>query len=413
MTRKTALLFLLVFCMGISIYGQKYDIAVIGGHVIDPKNNIDELMDVAISNGKIAMVSKSIDRKQAKRIVNAKGLYVTPGLIDMHAHGFFGVEEDNYLRNSFYAIDPDGFTFRNGITTFVDAGSPGWKSFPIFKRQTIDKSQTRVLVFLNIVGEGMRGGEWEQDSGDMSATLSANIAKKHPDFIVGFKVAHYRGKGSDYLVPIDRAIEAGKQAGNIPIMLDGKLEDEILKRFRPGDIFTHIYGRPLVDTVTNKVKPFVQEARKRGIIFDVGYGGASFKYSNAIPATKDGFYPDVISTDLHGGSMNAAMKDILSVMSKFLALGMDKKDIIQATTWKPAQVIKREQLGNLSVGSEGDIALLNIRQGKFGFYDQQGERMMGDKKFECEVTIKGGRVYYDVNGLTDPLPRVISGVPAM
>lgn len=413
MIKKISFLLILFLCAGVKIYAQKYDIAVVGGHVIDPKNNIDELMDVAISNGKIALVSKNIDQKQAKRIVNANGLYVTPGLIDMHAHGFFGVEEDNYLRNSFYAIDPDGFTFRNGITTFVDAGSSGWKSFPIFKQQTIDNSQTRVLAFLNIVGEGMRGGEWEQDTGDMDATSSANIAKKYPDLIVGFKVAHYRGKGPDYLIPIDRAIEAGKQAGNIPIMLDGKLEEEVLKRFRPGDIFTHIYGRPIMDTVTNKVKPFAREARKRGIIFDVGYGGASFKYSNAIPATKDGFYPDVISTDLHGGSMNAAMKDILSIMSKFLALDMDMTEIIKATTWKPAQVIKREQLGNLSVGSEGDMALLNIREGKFGFYDQQGERMTGNKKFECEVTIKGGRVFYDMNGLTDPLPKVISGVPSM
>nr|WP_293299833.1 amidohydrolase/deacetylase family metallohydrolase [Allomuricauda sp.] len=406
---------LLLFCMYAShgITAQEFDIAVLGGHVIDPKNDIDEPMDVAIKDGKIALVSKKINEKRAKRTVDAKGLYVVPGLVDMHAHGFFGVEDGHYLRNSFYAVSPDGFTFRNGVTTMVDAGSSGWKSFKTFKEQTIDRSHTRVLAFLNIVGEGMKGGAWEQDTYDMDAKLSALMAKTYPDLIVGFKVAHFRGDGEDYFVPIDRAIEAGNMAGNIPVMLDGKLEDEVLRRFRPGDIFTHTYGRPIIDTVTNKVKPFVREARQRGLIFDVGYGGASFMYSNAIPGTKDGFFPDVISTDLHGGSMNAAMKDIMSIMSKFMALGMGLEDIITAVTWKPAKTIKRPQLGNLSVGSEGDVAIFNIRDGKFGFYDQQGEKMSGTKKFECEVTIKGGRVFYDLNGLTSPLPRVISGVPRM
>jgi dihydroorotase len=411
MKKTYIIIFLLALC-GLSTTAQQYTVVVKGGHVIDPKNNINELMDVAISNGKIAAVAKNIDASLARRVVNARGLYVIPGIIDMHAHGFDGVEHDNYLRNSFYAISPDDFSFRTGVTTFVDAGSSGWKTFPIFKQQTIDRSQTRVLAFLNIVGEGMRGGTYEQDTGDMDAKLSANVAKRYPELIVGFKVAHYAGTSPDYMVPIDRAIEAGRQAGNIPLMLDGRLDEAVLRRFRPGDIFTHTYGRPILDSATKKVKPFVWEARKRGIIFDVGYGGASFNYANAIPATKEGFFPDVISTDLHGGSMNASMKDILSVMSKFLAMGMDVPAVIRSVTWKPAQVIRRELLGNLSVGSEGDITVLGLREGNFGFYDRAGERMTGTRKFECEVTIKGGRVQYDLNGLTNPLPIITSGVPA-
>lgn len=412
---KQKIIALVLFCLyvGYGLNAQEFDIAIIGGHVIDPKNDINEPLDVAIKDGKVALISKKINKKRANRIVDAKGLYVVPGLVDMHAHGFFGVEDGHYLRNSFYAVPPDGFTFRNGVTTLVDAGSAGWKSFQTFKEQTIDRSHTRILSFLNIVGEGMKGGVWEQDTSDMDAKLSAQVARRYSDLIVGFKVAHFRGEGEDYYVPIDRAIEAGNMAGTIPVMLDGKLEDAILKRFRPGDIFTHVYGRPIIDTVTNKVKPFVLEARKRGLIYDVGYGGASFKYANAIPGTKDGFYPDVISTDLHGGSMNAAMKDILSIMSKFMAMGMGLEDIITAVTWHPAKTIKREELGNLSVGSEGDVTVLSLRDGKFGFYDQQGTKMSGTKKFECQVTIKGGRVFYDLNGLTAPLPRVISGLPSM
>jgi dihydroorotase len=193
----------------------------------------------------------------------------------------------------------------------------------------------------------------------------------------------------------------------------------VMVRFRPGDIYTHTFGgggaerEAIIDPATGKLRPYIFKARERGIIWDVGYGGASFSYAHAIPAAKEGFFPDVISTDHHGGSMNASMKDLLSVMAKFLALGMDVPSVIKAVTWKPAQVIHREQLGNLSVGSEGDVTVLKLEKGKFGFYDQMGQRMSGTQKFHTEVTIKGGRVYYDLNGLTNPLPKITSGVPAL
>ena len=399
-----------------------YSIIIKGGHVIDPKNNIDEVMDVAINkDGKIASVAKNIDPKSATRVVNAKGLIVTPGIIDMHTHNFAGVEPDRYLRNSYYANMPDGFTFRVGVTTVVDAGSAGWKTFEKFKDQTIDRSRTRVLSFLNIVGEGMPGGAFEQNNDDMDARKAAEMALKYPKLIVGFKVAHYNKP--DW-VPIDRAIEAGKTAGNLPVIVDFgggglSLEELTMKKFRPGDIYTHTYGgggegrEAITDPATKQLRPFVFEAQKRGVIWDVGHGAASFSFEHAIPASKAGFWPDVISTDHHGGSMNSAMKDILNVMNKMMALGMSVPATIKAVTWKPAQVIHHEELGNLSVGSEGDVTVLRLRKGKFGVFDQMGTKVPAKQRFECEVTIKGGRVFYDLNGLTTPIPRVAGGLPAL
>lgn len=395
----------------VAVQAQDYNIVIKGGHVIDPKNNIDGVMDVAIKDGKIAKVAKNIDAKGAVQVVDAKGFYVTPGLIDMHAHVFFGTLPDHYLSNGLHAVAPDGFTFRTGVTTVVDAGGAGWKTFPTFKENIIDNSQTRVLAMLDIVGEGMRGGVYEQDVRDMDSKMTAMVAKQYPDIIVGVKLAHY--SGHDW-TPADRAVEAGRQA-NIPIMVDFgeaepplSIEELFMKHLRPGDIFTHTFGQLdgrefIVDTTTGKVKPFVLEARKRGILFDLGYGGISFSFSQAIPAVKSGFYPNTISTDLHTGSMNAAMKDQLTTMTKFLAMGMDLKSVIAASTWHPAQTIKREELGNLSPGMVADVAILNLRPGKFGLFDYKGYKIETDKKLECEMTIRAGRIVYDLNGIATPI----------
>ena len=402
-----------LFLFGNITYGQTYSIVIKGGHVIDPKNNINGPMDVAINDGKIALVAKNIDAKQATQVVDAKGLYVTPGLIDIHGHVFFGTEPDHYLSNGLTAVPPDGFTFRVGVTTIADAGGAGWKNFPEFKQNIIDNSKTRVLSFLNIVGEGMRGGAYEQDTRDMDPKMTASMAKSYKNYIVGIKVAHYEGPE---WTPVDKAVEAGKIA-DIPVMIDfGRsnpplsIEDLFMKHLRPGDIYTHTYTllednvrETIVDESTKKVKPFVWEAQKRGIIFDVGYGGASFNYSQAIPALKSGFFPNTISTDLHIGSMNGSMKDQLSVMSKFLGIGMELQPVIQASTWNAAKVIKREDLGHLSVGAVADVAVLNLREGKFGFYDKTGYKVEGNKKFECEMTIREGKIVYDLNGIANPI----------
>jgi dihydroorotase len=185
------------------------------------------------------------------------------------------------------------------------------------------------------------------------------------------------------------------------------LEDLLLKHLRPGDILTHTYahvdGRiPIVDEA-GKVRPYVWEARKRGVIFDAGHGGGSFLFRQAVPALKQGFAPDVISTDLHTGSMNTGMKDILNTMSKFLNMGMTLQDVIKANTSRAADVIKRPELGRLSVGGQADIAVLNLRRGTFGFIDVSGGKLVGDRKLECELTVKGGQVVWDLNGISRPL----------
>jgi len=411
--KKTKILLLLISLMitGL-IKAQKYDIVISGGHVIDPKNNIDEVMDIAVKDGKIVMIARNIESKDAVQAVNASGLYVTPGLIDIHVHVFNGTNLDQQYMNGPNAIPPDGFTFRVGVTTVVDAGCAGWRTFPEFKRQTIDISKTRVLAFLNIAGEGMRGDPFEQNLKDMDPKLTAEFALKNSTEIVGIKLAHYNGR--DW-TPVKLAEEAGKLS-NMPLMVDLggatpplSLDTLFMQVFRPGDIFTHCYAQlganreSLVDIKTGKVWPFAYEAHKRGIIFDVGYGGISFAFSQAIPALRAGLYPDAISTDLHIGSMNGAMKDMITTMSKFLALGMDLKSVINASTWKPAQIINRKELGNLSVGSEADIAILNIRKGKFGLFDYTGYKIEADKKLECEMTVRAGKIVYDLNGIANPV----------
>jgi dihydroorotase len=385
----------------------EFDLLIRNGHLIDARNGIDAVTDVAISGSKIARVAAKIDPALSRRVVDASGFFVVPGLIDIHSHVFFGTEKDAYLSNADAAVPPDSHSFRSGQTTLVDAGGAGWRNFPQFKEQVIDRARTRVLSLINIVGSGMKGGPVEQNLADMDGRLTAMRIKQNPGVIVGVKVAHYSGPEWD---PVTRAVEAGR-AMNVPVMVDFgghtpplSLEDLLLKHLRPGDILTHTYahvaGRiPIVDE-QGVVRPYVVEARKRGVIFDAGHGGGSFLFRQAVPAMKQGFYPDVISTDLHTGSMNSGMKDILNTMSKFLNMGMPLQAVIKANTSRAADVIKRSDLGHLTVGAEADVAVLNLRRGTFGFVDVAGGRLVGDQKLECELTVKGGQVVWDLNGIS-------------
>jgi len=392
---------------------KPYSIVIKGGHVIDPKNNINTPMDVAIKDGKVAMVAKSIDAAKGVQVVNAKGMYVTPGLVDLHVHFFWGHDGSAYM-NAPSSLPADGFTFPAGVTTVVDAGSPGWKTFELYKKQTIEGSQTRVLAMLNIVGQGMAGGKYENDINEMDPQKAAEMAKKYPQDIVGFKLAHFNGRT---WTPTDRLMEAGKLA-NLPVMVDFggaspylPLDSLFNVKFRPGDIYTHAFGgngstspngrESIVDVTTNKVKPYVIAAQKRGVIFDVGFGGSSFLFNQGTPAVKSGFYPNSISTDLHTGSMNNAMKNMPNIMSLFMAMGMDLQSVIKASTWNPAQEIKRPELGNLSVGSEADVAIFTLRNGNFGFYARDG-KISGKQRLETEMTIRAGKIVYNLNGIAEP-----------
>jgi dihydroorotase len=401
MQKTFLLIVLLISAMGNVSQAQSYSLVIKNGHVIDPKNNIDAVMDVAVQDGKIARVAEHINADQAAQVVDAQGMYVTPGLVDIHTHVFTSMRGDP---------SPDGYTLQNGITTCADAGTSGWRSFPAFKKEVIDKSQTRVLAFLNIIGGGMRGSYFEQDPGDMDPTMTALVAKRYRNIVVGVKTAHYEGGWT----AVDSAVAAGKLAG-IPVMVDFgganpplSIRSLFFDHLRPGDIFTHCFAQLgsrefILDTATGKIKPFVWEAQKRGTIFDVGYGGISFAFSQAIPAMKDGFRPNSISTDYHKGDMNAAMKNILNVMDKFLIMGMDLPDVIRRTTWNPAQEINHKELGHLTVGVGADVAIFKLIPGNFGFFDYTGYRIEGKEKLECEMTVRAGKIVYDLNGIAKPV----------
>lgn len=409
LTQRYGMLLLLVLGLIVNMGAQEIDLILKRGHVIDPKNGINGIMDVAIDDGKVHSVGADLG-DDAFSIVDVSGMYVVPGLIDLHGHHFYGTVEDNYLSNSYSALPPDGFSFRAGVTTVVDVGGAGWRNFSTFKKQAIDHSRTRVLSFLNIVGSGMAGGAKEQNLGDMDAKLTALEAKANPDHVVGIKVAHYSGPEWS---PVEKAVEAGTMAG-IPVMVDFGGNDPPLSiqtlffdKLRPGDIFTHCYAHvtprePIVDYSTGRVKPFVFEAQERGIIMDVGHGGGSFLWDQAVPAVSQGLKPNTISTDLHTGSMNAGMKNMLNVMSKFLYLGLNMQEIIAASTWKPAQVIHRTELGHLSPGAEADVAVLRKIEGDFGFVDTKGWKVKGTEKLICELTLRAGSVVYDLNGISRP-----------
>ena len=411
---------LVLMCFALNLHAQEIDVLLKGGHVIDPKNNINSKMDVAIKDGKIFRVAADIPSSTSSRTVDVSGLYVSPGFIDMHVHVFAGTQEPGFtgfgITNGFGSVAPDDFSFRSGVTTMVDAGSSGWRNFHTFKKQTIDNSQTRVLAFISIAGNGMLGTVHAQDTSDMNPVATAFVMKEYPDIIVGIKAHHYQGHN---FVPVDRAIAAGNLTDK-PIIVDFgsstpklSIEELFMKHFRPGDIFTHTYsggaaseiapgGRESVVDVNNKVKPFIFEAQKSGRIFDVGHGGGAFVWATAINSIKQGFLPNTISTDLYRSSRNAGMKDMANVMSKFLAMGMSIQDVILRSTWNPAQAIKHPELGNLSVGADADVTVFNLKDGKFGFMDARGSVLNGSKKLEAELTLRAGKIAWDLNGISGP-----------
>ncbi len=414
--RNLPILLAAVACVAGAQTTPDYDLLLKGGHVIDGKNRVSAVRDVAVKDGKIAAVAANIPATRALKTVNVAGLYVTPGLIDIHVHVFPGPVKNSYA-NGDLSVYPDGFTLRSGVTTVGDAGTSGWRNFEDFKDRIIDRAKTRVLSLLNIVGAGMGAGEQNQD--DMEVKPLVDMALKHKGVIIGIKSAHFAGQG---WLPYERAEEAGKLA-NIPVMVDfgdnvrqGRTLDELfMKYFRPGDIFTHCYGgrRGEQDAATKGPSKAMVDGRKKGVIFDVGHGGGSFLWSCAIPLMKAGFIPDSISTDLHIGSMNGGMKDMLNVMDKFLAMGMSLDEVILRSTWHPAREIQREDLGNFSVGSPADIAVLRVDHGKFGFLDQINARFDGTQKLACEMTFRDGRVVFDLNGMMrdqwDKLPADYAG----
>ncbi|WP_263358504.1 amidohydrolase/deacetylase family metallohydrolase [Acidicapsa ligni] len=400
-----------VFVAGVA-QAQQYDLILKGGHVFDPKNHVDTVEDVAVKDGRVANVAPHLSEKDAIKTVNVAGYYVTPGLIDIHVHAYAGTgERGSYAGDN--SVYPDGFTLRSGVTTVVDAGSSGWRSFPDFKDRVIDRSKTRVLAELNIVGAGMRGPKYEDNLDDMDGEATAKVALQYPGVVVGIKSAHFTG---GEWKPYEQAVKAGTIA-NIPVMIDygsnrpeRPLYELLSRVLRPGDIYTHCYSglRGEQDPVTKKASKALLIGRQRGIYFDVGHGGGSFAWSVALPIYKGGFAPDSISTDLHIDSMNAGMKDMLNVADKMLAMGQTVPQVLTEMTWNPAREIKQEELGNLSVGAPADIAVLSVEHGNFGFVDMFDRKLLGKEKLICQLTVRAGKVVYDLNGISADLWNVPS-----
>ena len=391
----------------------RYDLLLKGGHVIDPANHLDGVMDVAVSKDRIAAVEKDIPAAQAGKVVDVSGFYVTPGLIDIHVHiGHGGAPLDWFTPEGRahtrpYGIPTDIF-LQAGVTTVVDAGSSGADTFLLEKEEVIDRSKVRVLAFLNIVANGMQG-DLEQTVDQMDVKKCVDTIKKYPDTIVGVKTAHYwtelpwDGEHTPWAA-VDRAEECG-QAANVPVMFDfwprpdRTYADLILKKMRPGDIHTHVFAQqfPII-LPDGKINPILAEARARGVIFDVGHGAGSFWFRNAVPAVKQGFIPDSMSTDLH--SENFTILSLTQVMSKFLSMGVPLNDLIARATVNPAREIHRPELGTLTVGKEADIAVLEQLNGSFSYIDCGFARMDGKAKLVARMTVRAGRIVYDPSGLS-------------
>lgn len=389
--------------MSFGSFGQKYDLLLKNGVLIDIKNTIHAKNDIAIKDGKIAAIATSITSSDATKTIDLKGMIVSPGLVDIHTHVFVGSNTETFA-NGINSVSPDDFTLRAGITTVVDAGTSGYKNFPVFKSQVIDKSKTRILAFINIAGNGMTGNALQEDPHEMDVDSTHSLIQKYPNDIVGVKIGHV--ENSSTWDPFDRALAVCDKADR-PLFVECHLPhytlEEQLNKMRPGDIITHSYEkvkeRASVIDDQGKLRPYVLQAKEKGVLFDLGHGGAGFWYSEAFPAIKQGLVVNSFGTDMHRFSVNAGMKDMLNVMSKFMAMGLTLEEVIARSTSMPAKSIQRDDIGNLTIGNTADIAVLSTRKGSFGYFDAGGNKIEGKQKLECEMTIRNGQIVWDLNGL--------------
>ena len=378
-----------------------------GGHVIDPANGVDGPMDVAITDGKIAGVALDIPTEGAGQVLDVAGCYVTPGLLDIHAHVFV-----THTRSRL-SLHPDAHTFSSGVTAVVDTGTAGWRDFADFKQQVIDRAKVRVYAFVNIVGSGM-GGAWEHDVAEMGPRLASAVVEAYPDVTVGIKTAHYWARQSfDAAHPpwaaVDRAVEAGRLCGK-PVMVDFFPHPQerpypqlILEKMRPGDIHTHVYAQqfPVLDE-RGRVNDFMFRARERGVIFDLGHGAASFWYRNAVPAIQQGFPPDSISTDLHTGNVNGPVFNMLTTVNKCLAMGLPLADVVARSTVAPAREIGHPELGTLSAGADADVAVFRLQHGPFRYADCGQAVVTGSQQLSCVLTLRAGSVVFNPTAMGLP-----------
>ena len=385
---------LVILPLAAAAQAQIYDILLKNGHVFDPANGRNGRMDIAIAGDKIVKVAPDLPARQARTAIDASQYRVTPGLIDIHTH----FDAQGAQLN----LNPDHNALRYGVTTAVDAGSSGADNFEEFHAKVIVHAQTRVLAFLNIVAAGMYGGQVEDDPKQMNVEKAVAMVRKHRDAIVGIKTAHYQPAN---WIAVDNAVKAAGESGTV-CMVDfhpkpGRgYRELILEHMRPGDIHTHFYGRltPQLDD-NKKLEPYMAEARKRGVLFDVGHGSGSFWFRIAVPAIQQGFLPDTISTDIHKSSVMLPRATLLNVMSKFLNIGLTFEQVVERATVAPAKAIRRTELGTLSEGSVADIAVLEVEKGSFAFLDSGFAKLTGTQRLRCALTIRAGKVVWDADGL--------------
>ncbi|MCA3564780.1 MAG: amidohydrolase/deacetylase family metallohydrolase [Methylocystis sp.] len=371
-----------------------YDLILKGGHVIDPSQKIDRIMDVAFTGGKVAACKPNLKADAGTEVRDVSGYIVTPGLIDMHTHVYWG--------GTSLGIDPDQFARTSGVTTSVDTGSAGPGNWLGFRKHVIEQSEARILAYLHVSFAGIYGfsktvmvGESE-DVRMMAPTECAEVAAANRDLIVGIKVRVGRHSSGDQgTAPLNAALQVAEQVG-MPVMAHidhpPPSYEEVLGMLRPGDVLTHAF-RPFPNapcTAQGTVKQEVLAARKRGVLFDIGHGGGSFAFKTARAMLANGFYPDTISSDVHIRCIDGSAFDQVTTMSKFLCMGMPLYDVIAASTLNAGMMLQRTEYGSLKPGSLGDATILTVKEGKFDYVDVVGEHLIGNQRIVSEgVVLKG------------------------
>jgi dihydroorotase len=376
---------------------MEFDLVLAGGRVIDPSQALDGVADVAFSGGKVAAVGPDLaSRAVATR--NVRGRIVTPGLIDLHTHVYWG--------GTSLGIDAVALARTGGVATFVDTGSAGPGNFNGFRTHVIEPSPVRIIAYLNVSFAGIYGFSKRVmvgESGDqrlLAPVDTVEVADAHRDVIAGIKVRVGRhASGTAGIVPVDIARQVAERAG-LPMMVHideppPTLED-VLQRMRPGDVLTHCF-RPFPNspaTADGRVLPAVLEARARGVLFDIGHGMGSFSFATARVMLENGFMPDSISSDVHALCIDGPAFDLLTTMSKFLCLGVPLDAVVRAATVAPAAALRRPDLGSFKPGSAGDASILDLEDGASDYVDSTGEHLSGTQRLAAHGLVIGGRWWH-------------------